>query len=167
VKAKLANPAAIGQPEDQLRAPLETLVKDLAEAIGQPAGVTQLVGETTYAETGSRPDYSVTVSNALTGFIELKAPGKGADPRNFKDDHDKVQWAKFQRLPTLLHTDGNAHSLWRDGARQGDRQAGRRCGGGGREARCAGGDAAGSHARSYVGGLNFRRIDRASSLARP
>jgi hypothetical protein len=35
-KEKLANPVAEGQPEDQLRAPLESLVKDLAEACGLP-----------------------------------------------------------------------------------------------------------------------------------
>ena len=119
VKAKLSNPAAIGQPEDQLRAPLEILIKDLAQVIGQPAGLTQLVGETKHAETGSRPDYSVTVNNALTGFIELKAPGKGANPKKFTNEHDKAQWAKFQRLPNLLYSDGNAFSLWRDGERQG------------------------------------------------
>jgi len=84
--AKLNNPAAVGQPEDQLRAPLETLVKELAEAVGQPASMTRLVGETKHAETGSRPDYSVTVNNALTGFIELKAPGKGAGRRNSNND---------------------------------------------------------------------------------
>ena len=60
VKAKLSNPAVTGQPEDQLRAPMETLIKNLAEASGQAAGLTQLVGETKHAETGSRPDYSVT-----------------------------------------------------------------------------------------------------------
>lgn len=119
-KAKLANPAATGQPEDQLRAPLETLVKDLAEALGQPAGTTQLVGETSHAETGTRPDYSVTVASALAGFIELKSPGKGADPKRFKDKHDSGQWTKFKALPNLIYADGNAFSLWRNGERQGD-----------------------------------------------
>ncbi|HEX8225765.1 MAG TPA: type ISP restriction/modification enzyme [Allosphingosinicella sp.] len=119
VKAKLSNPAVTGQPEDQLRAPMETLIKNLAEASGQAAGLTQLVGETKHAETGSRPDYSVTVNGALTGFIELKAPGKGANPKKFSNEHDKTQWAKFQRLPNLLYSDGNAFSLWRDGERQG------------------------------------------------
>jgi hypothetical protein len=119
VKAKLSNPGATGQPEDQLRGPMETLIKSLAEAIGYGAGLTQLVGETKHAETGSRPDYSVTVNNALTGFIELKAPGKGANPKRFTNEHDKAQWTKFQRLPNLLYSDGNAFSLWRDGERQG------------------------------------------------
>ena len=50
-----------------------------------------------------------------SGFIEVKAPGKGADPRKFSDPHDKAQWEKLKSLPNLLYTDGNAFSLWRDG----------------------------------------------------
>ena len=60
-------------------------------------------------------NYAVTVSNALIGFIEVKAPGKGADPRRFDDPHDKDQWSKLKSLPNLIYTDGNAFSLWRDG----------------------------------------------------
>ncbi len=74
-----------------------------------------LVGETTLAHLKTRPDYAVTVHNALVGFIEVKAPGKGADPRKFSDPHDKDQWDKLKSLPNLLYTDGNAFSLWRDG----------------------------------------------------
>ena len=74
-----------------------------------------LVGETTLADIKTRPDYAVTVSKALVGFIEVKAPGKGADPRKFSDPHDKAQWDKLKSLPNLLYTDGNAFSLWRDG----------------------------------------------------
>lgn len=116
VKAKLSNAAISGAPEDQLRGPLEALVKELAELGGFPAKAVSLVGETTRADIKSRPDYAVTVSNALVGFIEVKAPGKGADPRKFSDPHDKEQWSKLKALPNLLYTDGNAFSLWRDGA---------------------------------------------------
>ena len=48
-RAKLNNPAAVGQPEDQLRGPLDALIKALAVAIGQPPGATVLVGETRHA----------------------------------------------------------------------------------------------------------------------
>ena len=48
--------------------------------------------------------------NALIGFIEVKAPGKGADPRRFTDDHDKKQWQKLKSLPNLIYTDGNGFS---------------------------------------------------------
>lgn len=115
-KGKLADQAVTGQPEDQLRAPLEALFAALAEALGQSPGMTVLVGESSLADLKTRPDYSVAVNKALTGFIEVKAPGKGADPRKFKDAHDKAQWDKLKALPNLIYTDGNAFSLWRDGA---------------------------------------------------
>ena len=73
------------------------------------------VGESSVSDLKTRPDYAVTVHKALVGFIELKAPGKGADPRKFKDPHDKEQWEKFRSLPNLMYTDGNAFSLWQDG----------------------------------------------------
>lgn len=113
--AKLSNPSASGQPEDQLRGPLETLLHALATEAGLPAGALALVGESSLAAMNTRPDYAVTVQKALVGFIEVKAPGKGADPRKFKDKHDKAQWDKLKALPNLLYTDGNSFSLWRDG----------------------------------------------------
>ena len=102
-RAKLNNPAATGQPEDQLRAPLETLLKDLATLGGLAPGALGLVGETTLTHLQTRPDYAVSVSNALVGFIEVKAPGKGCDPRKFVDPHDKGQWGKLKSLPNLLY----------------------------------------------------------------
>jgi hypothetical protein len=117
-KAKLSNVAASGQPEDQLRTPLVNLFDQFAELTGKTGHVT-LVGETTLAGAQTRPDFAVTVglgkAKALIGFIEVKAPGKGADPRKFKDPHDKGQWTKLKALPNLLYTDGEAFSLWRDG----------------------------------------------------
>ena len=114
-KAKLSNPAAVGQPEDQLRGPLEALVEALAALAGLPDEATKLVGETTLADIATRPDFSVTVQGALVGFIEVKAPGKGSDPRRFTDAHDKAQWAKLKSLPNLIYTDGASFNLWRDG----------------------------------------------------
>ncbi|HWM61149.1 MAG TPA: N-6 DNA methylase, partial [Rhizomicrobium sp.] len=115
-KAKLASIAISGAPEDQLRAPLETLLHELSEIGGFTPGAIQLVGETTLAHLKTRPDYAVTVGNALVGFIEVKAPGKGADPRQFaKNTHDADQWDKLKSLPNLIYTDGNSFSLWRDG----------------------------------------------------
>ena len=114
-KAKLASVAVTGAPEDQLRGPLETLVYDLAVLGGLPTSSVHMVGETTLSDLRTIPDFAVTVSNALVGFIEVKAPGKGADPRQFDDPHDKEQWAKLKSLPNLIYTDGNSFSLWRDG----------------------------------------------------
>ncbi len=114
-KAKLANPAASGEPEDQLRAPFEQLLADLAELCGLPRHAVAAVGESSISDLKTRPDFAVTVHKALVGFIELKAPGKGADPRRFRDPHDRAQWEKLHSLPNLLYTDGNAFSLWQDG----------------------------------------------------
>jgi hypothetical protein len=114
-KSKLSNRAASGSPEDQLRAPLEGLARDLAKLAGFPDGALNMVGESTLADLKTRPDYAVVVRNALVGFVEVKAPGKGADPRRFSDAHDKAQWDRLKSLPNLLYTDGNAFSLWRDG----------------------------------------------------
>ena len=118
-KSKLSNPSASGAPEDQLRAPLEGLIANLAELTGLPPGSVVAVGESSLADLKTRPDYAVTRRNALIGFIEVKAPGKGADPRRFQDKHDKEQWAKLQTLPNLIYTDGNAFSLWRNGELEG------------------------------------------------
>jgi len=125
-KAKLANRAASGAPEDQLRAPLEDLVKAVALLSG--IAKVSLVGETTLADLSTRPDYAVTVWNALTGFMEIKAPGKGADPRRFTDDHDKKQWAKLKTLPNLIYTDANSFSLWQWTTAGHDRSSRRRRG---------------------------------------
>lgn len=114
-KKKLSNPAATGAPEDQLRAPLEALVEDLSELIGLAAHDAALIGETSLADLKIRPDYAVTRKKALIGFIEVKAPGKGSDPRKFTDAHDKAQWEKLKCLPNLIYTDGESFSLWRDG----------------------------------------------------
>lgn len=114
-RAKLANLAASGEPEDQLRAPLERLVADLAELCRLPRSAVAAVGESALTEIKTRPDYAITVHNALVGFIEVKAPGKGADPRRFRDRHDKEQWKKLQSLPNLIYTDGNEFSHWRSG----------------------------------------------------
>lgn len=118
-KAKLSNIAIHGEPEDQLRGPLENLLGEFAEICGFVRDEISSVGETSLSSLKTRPDYAITVRKTLVGFIEVKAPGKGADPRKFKDKHDKEQWIKLQSLPNLLYTDGNQFSLWRDGKIEG------------------------------------------------
>ncbi len=71
-------------------------------------------------ELKTRPDFAVTKQNLLVGFIELKAPGKGADPRRFEEQHDREQWQKLKLLPNLVYTDGNSFSLWQDGELHGE-----------------------------------------------
>lgn len=114
-KAKLSNPAATGQPEDQIRAPFEQLLLDIAILSGFPTESVVAVGESSVSHLKTRPDYAVTVQKALVGFVELKAPGKGSDPRKFTDLHDKEQWKRLSSLPNLIYSDGNGFSLWQDG----------------------------------------------------
>jgi hypothetical protein len=90
------------------------LVQEIVAALGWAANVV-LIGESSVQELKTRPDFAVTKQNLLVGFIELKAPGKGADPRQFEDQHDKEQWQKLKLLPNLVYTDGNSFSLWQDG----------------------------------------------------
>ena len=118
-KAKLSNAAIKGGPEDQLGGPLEALFLDLAEIAGLPREAVSFVGETTLRDLQTRPDFAVLVNDALVGFIEVKAPGKGANPKRFSNPHDKAQWAKLQALPNLIYTDGQSFSLWHDGERDG------------------------------------------------
>lgn len=116
-RAKLSAAAVSGQPEEQLRGPLETYIRALAALAGlDPTGVV-LVGESSLAKLQVRPDFAVTVGGVLVGFIEIKAPGKGADPRRFTGKHDKTQWAKLSALPNLMYTDGNEFSVWNYGER--------------------------------------------------
>ena len=114
-KQKLASIAVAGEPEDQLRAPFEQLLADMAELAGIPGKQVSAIGESSLSVLKTRPDYAVTVHTALVGFVELKAPGKGGDPRKFREQHDKAQWGKLRSLPNVLYTDGNAFSLWQAG----------------------------------------------------
>lgn len=115
VRAKLNDPVATGEPEDQLRAPLERLVGDIDRLLGGAAKDVNTIGEVRLPELMTRPDYAVT-REGLIGFIEVKAPGKGSDPRAFPaKPADRLQWEKLKSLPNVVYTDGNGFTLWRDG----------------------------------------------------
>lgn len=111
--AKLSSVAAGGNPEDQLRAPFERLLQDMAALSARKDVV--LIGEASLKDLSLRPDYAVAIDHALAGFVELKAPGKGADPRRFSNPHDKEQGEKLLALPNVMFTDGNSFSLWQEG----------------------------------------------------
>jgi hypothetical protein len=101
-----------GQPEDQLRAPLERLFEDMADALGVSVA---MIGETSLASLGVRPDYAVDVAGARVGYIELKAPGRGVPTTWTPNKHEKTQWEKLRLLPNVLYTDGALWALYRDG----------------------------------------------------
>ncbi len=78
-----------GDPEAQLVPP----VRELLEAL---EGGVRVVHE---VRTGlGRPDMGVKREGLLVGFVELKAPGKGADPERFRDPHDRRQCDNFKDL---------------------------------------------------------------------
>lgn len=113
VSAKFALPIDFN-PEDQLKGPAAALLKGIGAAIGLEVEVVTEV----HAEKLGRPDLGVAVKKLLCGHVELKAPGKGADPEKLKGA-DKGQWERFQNLPNLIYTDGSHWSLYRSGERIG------------------------------------------------
>ena len=99
------------QPEDQLKAPVVELIE------GSEALFVRNVEARTEAQVqglGARPDIGVAVDRLLSGFVELKAPGKGARPERFTGA-DREQWLKLQHLPNLIYPDGSEWSLYRTG----------------------------------------------------
>jgi hypothetical protein len=99
-----------GQPEDQLRGPLERLLVRLCRYIGIKDAVAY--GEVRLKDLRARPDYAVDVGNARVGYIELKQPGHGVPmtPGWKPSQDERKQWAKLKSLPNLVYSDG---LVWR------------------------------------------------------
>ena len=118
VTAKFAG-AAAGEPEEQLRAPFEDLLRAAGAAMGRNivcVGEVRLrhrLGKPDYGI----PDYGIKEGGLLTGYAELKAPGKGVARRRFAG-HDLEQFNRFTQLPNVLYTDGNEWALYRYGQRE-------------------------------------------------
>src|SRR5579872_37383 len=96
--------AGLGGAEDQIQAPVAWLVK----AAGQALGLNIVPhAETPLSELSIRPDYAIDVADGAVGFIEVKRPGKGADPTAWSArSHDGRQWQNMRLLPNVLYTDG-------------------------------------------------------------
>lgn len=110
-----------GEPEAQLTNPVATLLQDFG-ALHSMKVVT--VRETSLKTAGGglvseglvRPDYAIMVDGVLTGYVELKAPGKNIDPTSFtKKSHEYKQWQRLRNLPNLLYTNGTEWRLYRYG----------------------------------------------------
>ena len=109
--------AKLGNPENQIGPAVAVLVKAIGKALGLKV-VTH--AETPLSELSIRPDYAVHVAGGAVGFIEVKRPGKGADPTAWSArSHDGRQWQKLSLLPNVLYTDGHEWALYRDGERAG------------------------------------------------
>jgi len=87
-----------GEPEDQLRAPFENFMADAAQALGWEAVSTS---EVRLPGRLGQPDYAVHLNRLLAGYVELKAPGSGANPKRFTG-RNREQWRRFQAIPNLL-----------------------------------------------------------------
>jgi hypothetical protein len=99
-------------PEDQLKAPVQDLLKTVVREV-------QTRTEAQLEDIGARPDIGVAVRALLCGYVELKAPGKGARTSRFRGA-DKTQWHKFSALPNIVYTDGSEWALYRWGEQVGE-----------------------------------------------
>ena len=99
------------QPEDQLKTPVGNLLQAIGETTGRDVAYRT---EVRVDDINGRPDIGVVVDQLLTGHVELKRPGLGARPENFKKAN-RAQWERFKALPNLIYTDGSEWSLYRSG----------------------------------------------------
>ncbi len=99
-------------PEDQLKTPMLALLR-AATANVEARTEAQVEG------LGARPDIGIAIRRLLCGYVELKAPGKGARTSRFTGA-DRKQWEKFKALPNILYTDASEWALYRSGEPQGE-----------------------------------------------
>ena len=112
-KEKLAGP---GEKEAAIRTPIEQLLGAFGDALHLKAVFHDEVPD---QDRRVRPDYGVSINGAISGYVEVKAPGRGIDPAGFKG-HDLKQWERQRDLPNLLYTNGTEWRLCRDGEQVGD-----------------------------------------------
>lgn len=113
LKTKFALPGS-ASPEDQLKGVVADLLKDAGTAYGVTV---ETRTETHLSEHKVRPDIAIYVGGLICGYIELKAPGLGADAPKLKGEHNKKQWERLKSLPNLIYTDGRDWALYRTGER--------------------------------------------------
>ena len=103
-------------PEDQLKPPVAELLVKAGAAFGLNVATRT---ETHLAEHKVRPDVAIYAGGLICGYVELKAPGLGADAPKLKGKHNKEQWEKLKGLPNLIYTDAREWALYRGGEPQG------------------------------------------------
>jgi len=108
---------APGEPEDQLRTPVDTLFSAFGDITLRNI---VLKGESALSDRLGKPDFAAHDGQLPIGYIELKAPGKGANPALYKG-HDREQWKRFKMVPNILYSDGNEWALYRTGDLSGNR----------------------------------------------
>ena len=110
VEAKFSANAE-GEAEAQLSAPVSALIEQVGRIIHR-----RIVAkaESTLGYRLGIPDFGVLADDILCGYIELKAPGEGADTSRFRG-RNKDQWERFKAQPNILYTDGNEWCLYQKG----------------------------------------------------
>ncbi|MFG1765742.1 type ISP restriction/modification enzyme [Micromonospora parva] len=95
-----------GDPEDQLRSPLEELLRRMGRHLGVDAVP---YGEVRLDVVRARPDFAVDVGGVRVGYVELKADGHGI-PSTWRrpTKRERLQWEKLKALPNVLYSDGTA-----------------------------------------------------------
>ena len=68
------------------------------------------LGAKKLADRLGKPDFAVHDDLLPIGYIELKAPGKGANPGRYKG-HDREQWKRFKNVPNIEITTGIIYSI--------------------------------------------------------
>ena len=106
-------------PEDQLKVPISTFLTTIGDQ--RPAQVNvftehrQVTGDNVQ---GVRLDMAIKDGfGRLVGHIELKAPGKSANPHRKAgwSKHDKAQWKRLENHANLVYTNGWEWTLLRHG----------------------------------------------------
>lgn len=113
-KAKLQGD--VGQAEASIRKPLDVLITGCGTHLGLSVVAFDEVADT---ERSVRPDYAIQVNGAVTGYVEVKAPGQNLDPASFKG-HNLRQWERLKDLPNLIYTNGLEWRLWQGGEAVGE-----------------------------------------------
>lgn len=75
LKQKLAQPVVTGDPEEQLRTPLDTFLRAAAGALGFTD--VNVIGEVKMADISSRPDFAVTIGAKQVAAISGVCPRTG------------------------------------------------------------------------------------------
>ena len=107
-----ADMEARGPNEDALKPLVSTLVESFAAMHG--IGKLRVTTEEHLGEHGVRPDISIYINGLICGYVELKAPGTGADVSRFKG-HNREQATRLLNLPNLIYTDGQEWALYHGG----------------------------------------------------
>ncbi|MDN6136336.1 type ISP restriction/modification enzyme [Corynebacterium sp.] len=107
-------------PEDQLKTPISTFLTELGKQRTRQVNVVtehrQVAGDNVQ---GVRLDLGIKDGyGRLVGHIELKAPGRSANP--FRQagwsKHDKKQWKRLENHTNLIYTNGWEWTLLRHGS---------------------------------------------------